>query len=355
MPSPSKILVIRPEKLGDLVVATPTLRALRNSFPDAVLTVLTDRVHGEILKDDPFITNCVAIDWKWRDSGQHEPIRDIVKKVRESKYDLAIVLYPNWAGWNWIAARCGIPAVIQVGGTWLGALLGHQSVLRRNFPAGSHYRDFYLAAAELAGARLPLGDDRNPRLFLETSFLKEWAERFPRVDGLRRIIVHPFGHGSSPNYSKNTYVTLIERLTTLPGLEVWITGGRGEAAAWNPPLLSQVRLDWLGTLTLREMMAACASVDAVVCGSTGVIHMAAALGTPTIGVFCPHPGSHPAAWGPLGPGNQALLVPGSRCRKLGATDTKCLGTNDCDLVCGISIEQTLEAVRRRVLAGEGDD
>jgi hypothetical protein len=130
---------------------------------------------------------------------------------------------------------------------------------------------------------------------------------------------------------------------------VFITGGENDMLGWNAPAHPLIRNDWLGTMSLREIMAACANVDAVVCGSTGMIHLAAALGTPTVGIYCPHPGSHPAAWGPIGEKCVNLVVPEVLCRKLCESAYPCSGDNSCDLICGVPQDQVIfsicEAIR----------
>ena len=128
-----RILVIRPEKLGDLVVATPVFRALRYSYPDARITVLTDQVYGVILSEDPHVDEVITINWKWRDWGEHESIHSIVGKLRPLRFDAALILYPNWSGWNLIAASSGIEKVVQLGGTWAASLLGHKIIRRRAY------------------------------------------------------------------------------------------------------------------------------------------------------------------------------------------------------------------------------
>ena len=345
MPDHKNILVIRPEKLGDLVVATPVFRALRHSFPSAHITLLSDRIYADIIRDDPNVDEVLPIDWTLRARGMHEPILSVSKKLRPFNFDLALILYANWSGWNLAAAFSRIRRVVQVGGTWAGALLNHKIVRRHAFDRQLHYRDYYLEAAGACGAVLPQDDDRNPRVYLDEVTRDSFLHRYPRSAEVKRVILHPFGRGSSPNYSRASYAQLARVLGDEIGVEVWVTGGPGDLPDWPAMSHKKVKCDWLGTLTVREMMGACASVDAVICGSTGVIHLAAALGTPTVGLFCPHPGSHPRAWGPLGSRSINLVVPKRKCRKLVSSTSACAADNSCDLICGIPIESVLCAVQ----------
>jgi ADP-heptose:LPS heptosyltransferase len=341
-----RILVIRPEKLGDLVVATPVLRALRHSYPGSLITVLTDRTHGCILHDDPHVDEVLEIDWKWRNRGEHEPAFSIIRKIRPHRFELALVLYPNWSGWNVVAALSGIPRVVQLGGTWGAKVLGHEVIRRRAFERNLHYRDYYLEVAATVGAHLPSGDDGMPRVYLPDKEKEDFLKRFPREDERKRIILHPFGHGSSPNYSLKSYASVARMIADELGVEVFVTGGRGDLVSWESPNHPLIRTDWLGRLTLREMMSACANVDAVLCGSTGIIHLAAALGVPTVGLYCPSPGSHPKAWGALGTKSTALVVPELVCHKMKKSSSSCSGNQSCDLICGIEPETVVMMVQK---------
>jgi ADP-heptose:LPS heptosyltransferase len=337
--------VVRPEKLGDLVVATPVFRALRNAYPRARISVLTDQIYGVILQDDPHVDEVITIDWKSRDHGNHESIGSIIAKLRPRGFDLALILFANWSGWNLVTAFAGIKRVVQLGGTWPALFLGHQMVRRKAYERRLHYRDYFMETAEAAGAFLPDGDHGDPKLFLNAASKAAFLERYPRRPGTSRVILHPFGHGTSPNYSPASYASLALQIAEELGLEVWLTGGRGDLASWPGVSHPLIHNDWLGTLSLREMMVACNSVDAVICGSTGVIHMASALGTPCIGLFCPHPGSHPSAWGPIGARGKILIVPVALCRKLCSSSSSCSADNECDLICGISHQQIIDSLK----------
>lgn len=340
-----RILVIRPEKLGDLVVSSPVFRALRHSYPEARITILTDMLHGCILQDDPHVDEVLAIRWKWRTTGSHESIFSIVRKLEFRRFDLALILYPNWSWWNMIVALAGIRRVVQLGGTWGAILLGHQVIRRRALERHLHYRDYYLEVAAECGATMSPQDDRMPKVFLNLTERQAFLDRYPGNPSHKRIILHPFGHGSSPNYSLDSYARFALRLVEELSVEVWLTGGPQDLANWRELSHPRIRNDWLGTLTLREMMAACAVSDAVVCGSTGIIHLAAALGTPTVGLFCPHPGSHPKAWGPLGSQSLHLIVPEAICHKMNKSGNGCMVDKVCDLSRGISYASVITAVQ----------
>jgi ADP-heptose:LPS heptosyltransferase len=344
MSKPKANLVIRPEKLGDLIVSTPVFRAFKESFPDQPLHVMTDEIYAEALRYDPHVDVVIPIRWKGRYRGERDSWRDIYHKLSVHRYERAALLYYNVEAFNWLMVALGIRQVAQLGGTYSACLLGHHQVRRKMFAhQRKHYAEWYLDVAECLGART---SERWPRLYLLDEEKIRFKERFPFLhETKRRILVHPFGHGSSPNFSFEAYIGLALALRSELGAEVFFTGGVGESDRVRSQVPPEVRTEWMGTLSVREWMVASTFSDAVVAGSTGVIHASAALEVPTVGIYCPYVGSHPDIWGPLGKTVSTLIVPEKACAKNGACDSECNGNNSCDLSRLINAGSVVGAVR----------
>ena len=91
-------------------------------------------------------------------------------------------------------------------------------------------------------------------------------------------------------------------------------------------------------LTLPQLAAVLQQCRAVIASSTGTLHLAAAVGSPTIGLFCSAPASCPQRWAPLGAGHVQLVPRDGRCQRCG-------GRMRCDL-SGIGVDDVLAAVER---------
>ncbi len=83
---PRSILVVQLRRLGDVLMTTPAIRALREAHPGAVIDFLTERPSQQLLEHNPHINNVIAIPAK---RSLRESIQ-IIKKLRGAKYDLAI-------------------------------------------------------------------------------------------------------------------------------------------------------------------------------------------------------------------------------------------------------------------------
>lgn len=340
----SGTLVIRPEKIGDLIAAMPALRALRASFPDEPLWLLTDDRTAPLVQDWPVLDRVVSVPWKGRYRGERASWPAIRGHFKGApRFARCAILYNGCPAWNGFALSLGIPRVAQLGFTWPAPLLGHRFVLRRHGREGVHFAEYYLRVARAIGAT---GGDLSAGLTVLPAEQSAVLARFPDfAAGKRRVIVHPFQLTAASNFTFAGYVALCERLAAEMGEPVFIVGTPEEAATCGT-LPSTVRTDLLGRLTMRELMAALSIAGVVVGGSSGVVHIAGALSRPVVGIFCTHHNHH-LMWRPLGPRSVCLTPAPGQC-KFGADhpcDSPCQWPAFCDLAFGISHERVLTAVR----------
>ena len=345
---PAANLIVRPEKLGDLVVATPVIRAFKETYPDQPLHLLTDDVYADAVRDDPHLDKIITMRWKARTAPHRDSYWSIYRKMAGQPYERAALLYYNCEKLNWLMAALRVREVAQLGGTVSAYLFGHTQVRRRGNAKRAHYSTFYLRVAEALGARTA---SPWPQLYLAEEEKAAFRRRFPFLEEKKtRMIVHPFGHGSAPNYSLAAYVRVMEMLAEDSSLEIFVTGTAKEKAQWEPYRHLPVRTDWLGELNVREWMAAATEAALVMCGSTGVIHVAAALNRPTLGVYCPYIGSSPDIWGPLGRNVHLLVVPENLCKAIQPCDSGCTKSVLCDLSFAVKPETVTQKAREVLVA-----
>jgi heptosyltransferase-2 len=292
-----KILLVRPEGIGDQIVSLPVAAELRRTFPQAKIFFLSSVLAAPVLEQHPDLDGVVTV------SGR-ERFADLVALFRQG-FDVVIFLKPFRrliaAAW---AAR--IPIRVATGYRWYSVLTN-----RRVY---EHRSDFRKHEVEynvnlLKGLGLTPGRPDPPRLFLSESE-RRWAQG--KLAGLPRprVLLHPGGK-CTRRWKPEHYWMLAQRLGD-QGMGVVFTGTAEEGEAFRRDLRLSGAIpppihDWTGTLTLRELMAVIGESQAVVCGSTGAGHIAAALNVPTVSVIDPRRSSIPTRWGPLGPGR--ILIP----------------------------------------------
>ncbi len=219
--------------------------------------------------------------------------------------------------------RAGIPYRVGVGHILYEVITMMHGVSRHKYNPLRHESDYML---DLVRKILP-GDSeggaiiwKTPEVFL-THLEKESARDYLNGKGfdLTRSValLHPGSGHSSPNWIAGTYARLA-RMLTGAGVQVLVTGSAEEKKSADDFSASGA-VTAFGELSLRELAAVISRASVFVSASTGPMHIAAAVGTPTVSMFCPLTACSPKLWGPIGNKSRILLPPDDFCL------TKCPG------------------------------
>ncbi len=278
-----RILVIKLSAVGDVVLVTPSLRALRARFPKAHITVLVGREGRELLHRCPFVDELVVFD-RVRD-GNFLGLLRLAKKLRSAQVDLVIDFQNNWIS-HWLGALSGAPQRYGYGARRWSWLLTHRAVPPKAPmpPVERQFRLLQLLGIEGASARLELWpgplDDAKAAELLQGSWI---AESQPVV------VIHPGSHPEwlSKRWPIEYYAQLIDRLTVTVKARVVITG-----SAEEKPLADQIHRSTkvkpilaAGMTSLNELGALVRQAQVFVSGDTAPLHIAAAVGTPLVALF----------------------------------------------------------------------
>lgn len=138
-----------------------------------------------------------------------------------------------------------------------------------------------------------------------------------------KLILHPKSHGSAREWGLHNYRALIDLLLPYP-IKIFITGSEKEKELlkdWTTSLPNNV-IDLTGTMNLSELISFINACDGIVAASTGPLHIAAALGKHTIGIYPPIKPMDPTRWAPLG--NKATyLCEENACNKCKSQPSQC--------------------------------
>ena len=319
---PRRILVVRVDRVGDLVTATPLLRALKTHIADAHITTLVTPYAAPVLANSPFVDDVWTDDPDGADRGRDAFWRQ-VRRVREGRFDTALVVM---ARTRWVSmVRLGrVPH--RIASTWRPAntLWGFRSVPHHRTRDGRHESDYALDLARAMGFQIPAGEF-HPEVFVSDAETRA-ARAALGAAGITRppVAVHPLSAGSAPNLPLDTYREIATRLAAR-GHPVVVTGSASEAPALAPVFEGVEGVANLaGRFNLRGLIALLRECACFVGGSTGPMHLAAAAGTPVAALFCRYPAVHPRRWGPLGVPSRVVTVPNGSCARCdGRTTAPC--------------------------------
>ncbi|MEE2709497.1 MAG: glycosyltransferase family 9 protein [Gemmatimonadota bacterium] len=334
MASP-RILVVRPDRIGDVVLSLPVLQALRRRWPDAYLAMMVHPYTRDILADNPWIDGVLTDAPDASDRGVIGFLRQ-VRRLREDQFDTALMLMPAMRA-TWMLFLAGIPRRIGVGHKLYQTLTFTRSVSRNRYIPLRHEADYCLDLAREIGAE---ATEIHPEVFL-TDMERRTIRAILESEGVDKrpvIGIHPGNGYNAPNWSPEQYGALAEQLFKDYNVPALVTGSTEEqdlidrmAASTVAPVISLA-----GRLTLRNLMAVIGEMDILISSSTGPMHLAAAMNVPTVSLFCPLPGRSPERWAPLSEHKRIYLPADGQCET-------CEKGPMCTL-SGITVETVSEGV-----------
>lgn len=313
--NPRRILLVRLDRIGDLVLTLP----VDASLPD------TD-VHWWIPQGLAFVTQSAQPRRNAREVPRRLGFRDFFhffNELRSLKLDAAIVFHaPWWVGCLLWLAR--IPLRAGVKSQWHSFLFFNRAIRQKRSRAEQSELEYNFQLLEAALGR-PLRS--LPRFHLKLTGLSDVERdqllRTWNLIPLKYSVVHPGMGGSALNWPTTHYHAFISELAAKE--TVVITGTPADASYLAPlkaTLGSHPRVRWLdGQLNGFELITLLASARTITAPSTGVLHLAASTGRPTLGIFSPVRVQQPQRWGPQGP-KTTVVMPGGSC----PGEQACLGS-----------------------------
>jgi ADP-heptose:LPS heptosyltransferase len=297
--APRKLLYIRNDRLGETLLNLPAAAALKAGLPGASLTVLAHAEVAPLLAILPWIDDVMADEpgggaW-WRRAAT------LARRLRPRRFDLAVISNPkkelHAAAWlARIPVRVGYNRKL---GRWL---LTHR-IEDRKALGGRHEAEYNLDLVRALG--LPAADPRWPwpaqereqrdvDQILQSSALQP-SEPF--------IALHPWTSHPSKQWPTDRFVELGRRLDRELGLRVAVIGGPDERgkASFPAPLV-----DLVGRCSLPQSAALLRRARLLVSNDSGPAHLAAAVGTPVLGLFSGATAAGPGRWGPWGAGHAVI-------------------------------------------------
>jgi heptosyltransferase-2 len=294
----SPVLVVPYMWIGDFVRCHTVVRVLKDRWPFRPVDVLTTTLCAPMVDYMPGVRRGIVWDLP-RGKISLGLERALAAKLREGHYGASLVMPRTFKSTiaPWLA---GIPQRTGFIGEVRFGLLNDW---RRGEKALPRMIDRCAALALPAGIELPL-DWPEPQLVVPQGEIAAWRQ----ANGLHGQTVVALAPGAVGPAKRWTYYAEAAKALTDRDLEVWVVGGPGETdkaqeivAAGGP----RVR-DLTGT-DLRNGILALAAANLVISNDSGLLHVAAAIGSRTIGIFGP---TSPWHYAPLNPIEAVIQAPG---------------------------------------------
>lgn len=303
-----KILLIRLDRIGDLVLSFPAIAAVRRRHPEARLTLMVRPPLRALAEQNADVDEVIVYDYAR--GGRHSGIRGNLRFIREiakHRFDAAFLLNPSVRS-TLVPWAAGIPYRIGLR-TRLAPFLT-TSVPDRRHEGRKHEAEYTLDIVRAFGVRAESAPP--PRLFVSaTSRLA--VEKNLAAEGLAPgepiAAIHPGASCPSKRWPVESFEALGRRILEETGLRIVLIGGKEEKAlgAQLASALGPRALDFTGGVPLAELGALLERCRILVSNDSGPVHIAAAVGTPVLSIFGRNrAGLSQTRWKPLGAAHASM-------------------------------------------------
>jgi ADP-heptose:LPS heptosyltransferase len=283
-----KVLLINATALGDLLFSTPALRALRETYPHWTLDLLVSPRFADLVRHHP------AIRHLWLYPGRGPGLFRLGRELRRQGYDLAIILHGNDPEATLLAHASGAPFIIGSARSPLSFV--YSAAVPRSHPL-EHAIEHRLNYVRLLGADT---EDKHMEMFLppeEEARAEALLARHFGASASRLLALHPTGSGAYKWWPLENFATLGTWLYQRYQAPLLIISGSrdrpvAEALAARLPGPTLVTGGRFSLLTVAALLK---RARLLVANDSGPLHMALALGVPTIALIG---ADHPARIGP---------------------------------------------------------
>jgi len=322
-----RILVIKLRAVGDVLLTTPVIRNLKENFPEAEIDFLTEPLSEDILKSNSFLNNLIV--FGRREKGYLKFLLSLKKK----NYDLVIDLFCNPRSAQMTFAT---RAKYRVGYSFRLRRYAY-NVLLKSRGHEVHNVDFNLDALRALGLKvnhgIPVLQITPRELDLAREFFRKNFSENDKIIG-----INAGGGWEAKLWGLKKFAELSDRLIENYDYKVLIFWGPGQIQIYeNLKKMMRYEPFIAPPTSLREMAALQKRCDFVISNDSGPMHISAAVGTPTIGIFGP---TNPKLQGPVGEGCMTIVKEGLSC--LGCNLTACKIGNLC--MTELSVDDVLNKI-----------
>jgi lipopolysaccharide heptosyltransferase II len=323
-----RVLFLRHDRIGDMVLSTAALKALRRGYPHAKITVLASERNFEILKHNPNVDKVLI----------YKGIPWFIREIRTQCYDLVIDPFVTYE------LKQALMTYLSGGKYRIGfEEAGREVFFNVRGPATSPPKrmvDHLLDLAVLAGGKR---EGCEPEVFLSDTEI-QWAndalvEKEIRAHDLI-IAIHPGAHYPSQRWPAERFGELSRTILERGEAQVILLGSQAEEV-----LLHDVKkiagdgIQVFSGLKLRDLMALINRCDLLVCNNSGPLHVASALKVPTVSMIGP---TVTPLWLPYGQHNAVIgkELSCSPCNRAHCKDHECMES--------ITVDEVFKAVRSQI-------
>lgn len=280
--------------IGDMVLLTPSLRVLKHTFPESSLVLLLRSFVAELMLSNPYVDKCIV---DYRAESRFSSFFNLVRKIREYNFDLAVVMHPTSIRNAFLPFLARVP--IRVGSTLNGRDMFLTAVCQNR--TDLHEVEKYLNVVKTLVNDIPSHTKSIEKTeFEETTHLEYWHTDEDRqtiqdilrkegvTDNDRLLAVNLGTTWRTKQWSVKNFDDVISQMPErIPNIKIVLIGSSNEQVLVNNLTFSDSAINLVGKTDLLQLGALLELCDVSLTCDSGPMHIAAAVGTPTVALFGP--------------------------------------------------------------------
>ncbi len=305
-----RILVVRTDRIGDVVLTLPLAEILKKHFPETRVAFLLRKYTAPLAHGDPFIDNVLLLP----EEKNKVKFFQLLSLLKENKFDAAVVVHPRFKI-SLAIFLAGIKTRVGTAYRWYSFLF-NKKVRQHRRKGEFHELEYNVHLLTALGISEKVTKETvrfnvqvNPeskRRVTDYLISKGWqANR-------KTVLFHPGSGKSALDLPLSKFKEILSHLAQELNLNLILTGSKEEKEMCKALEVNGKTINTAGDFSLEDLIALISLSDLVIANSTGPIHIAAALGKKTIGFYPNVQECSPKRWGPYSE-NAFVFVPKVDC------------------------------------------
>ena len=343
-PNFHRILIVRTDRIGDVILTLPMADALKKRFSNIHIAMLIRHYTSELVEGNRNVDQIIYYD----ENNGTKSFFQLAAMLRQQQFDVVFHTHPRFhlALITWFA---GIPVRVGTGYRWYSFFFNRRVYEHRKY-AAYHELEYNLHLLNTIGCSTE-GLDVKPVLEVNPDAMGKVKKLLMDIgirEDRRLVILHPGSGSSARDWSCQNFGALGKRISGIPNVQVIITGNALEKNLVDKvqSIAGSLVISIVNKLSLSEYAALAKLASLFIANSTGPIHIAAAVGTPVIGLYPQVTALNAARWGPY-TNNKTIFSPKDK-----PTDCKiCLHKNNssCECMDSISVDEVYDAALKHLM------
>jgi len=300
-----RILLVRTDRIGDVLLSTPVIKALRDAYPCAYIAMMVRPYARDIIEGNPYLDEVIIYDKDIRHKSWLSSIKFILY-LRKKKFDLAIVLHPTNRA-HLISFFTGIPRRIGYDRK-LGFLLTDRIPHTKQL-GQKHELEYSLDLVRYLDIH---PQDKNPFMPIKSDS-ERWVDELfkqERIDKSDRLLaIHPGASCLSKIWPLERFSEVADRLIENYGFKVLLIAGPKDMTKANIVVknMHHQAINLAGKLSVSQLASVLKKCQLFISNDSGPVHIASSVGTPVVSIFGRNQeGLSPVRWGPVGKRDRIL-------------------------------------------------